>query len=500
MISALKLETSDGFTIFVENNLRSISTYVFLEQETWFEKDAGFVRLFLKPGMRVVDIGTNCGYYTLLAASLIGETGHVWGFEPGFTPSRLLKESLKENGFDAVTLIHAAVGKENGTVWFSNAGSSELSTVSTEPSENALPVPVLCLDDLYRTGTMTGIDFVKIDAEGFEKEVLLGAYEFFVAESPVVMIEISESSFGPPDMLQALGYDFYLYNPVVRCLVPFAGERDGVTMLNIFLCKPDRRDALRTQGLLVTTEQLAMDVPLADPTVFIDYFRSLAITRSCPDLAVLTEIAQTPERDTYFTACAEYLMSRNQGLPAAERTLRLARAEIWADANFGDQSSLAQLLSICTIWEAVGRLVLSSAILKVVMTVDEMPGLAKLGQPFLSLDHDWESVSAVDGQVEEWLQSLVTSHYEAMHSYSSYYDSNVTFKAYDLAVKNNLLEEWLERRAALVAYRSTDGKTFECRFVGTSTRRNSEIWHEIADKLKEPGIRSDSLTLAQELA
>ncbi len=52
----LPLKIKEGVTIAVLPNLKSTTTYVLLEQETWFEKELSFVMRFLCPGMTVVDI------------------------------------------------------------------------------------------------------------------------------------------------------------------------------------------------------------------------------------------------------------------------------------------------------------------------------------------------------------------------------------------------------------------------------------------------------------
>ncbi|HEV3165926.1 MAG TPA: hypothetical protein VGZ22_17990 [Isosphaeraceae bacterium] len=49
--------------------------------------ETALVRPRLKPGMTFIDADANCGYYTLLAASLVGPSGAVWAFEP-HTPMR----------------------------------------------------------------------------------------------------------------------------------------------------------------------------------------------------------------------------------------------------------------------------------------------------------------------------------------------------------------------------------------------------------------------------
>ena len=65
----LLLNIKGGFRIVVPADLSAISTYVFLEQEDWFEDEAEFVRRLARPGFRMLDIGANVGFYSLAAAA-----------------------------------------------------------------------------------------------------------------------------------------------------------------------------------------------------------------------------------------------------------------------------------------------------------------------------------------------------------------------------------------------------------------------------------------------
>ena len=58
---ALRLQLHDGLTIAVPRTLSSITCYVLLEQEEWFEKEINFLRGSLKPGMISVYVGANLG-------------------------------------------------------------------------------------------------------------------------------------------------------------------------------------------------------------------------------------------------------------------------------------------------------------------------------------------------------------------------------------------------------------------------------------------------------
>jgi hypothetical protein len=93
----LELRLSDQVTLAVPGRLDSITTYVLLEQESWFEKALGFLSRWLKRGMTAIDIGANLGVYSLPMARLVGPEGRVFAYEPGSEARSLLARSRAIN-------------------------------------------------------------------------------------------------------------------------------------------------------------------------------------------------------------------------------------------------------------------------------------------------------------------------------------------------------------------------------------------------------------------
>lgn len=108
-MQALELRTSDGVTLAVPPRLDSITTYVLLEQETWFEKEMSFLRCWLRPGMTAIDIGANLGVYSLPIARLVGPNGRVFSYEPASEPRSLLARSRELNAVGNLDILAAAL-------------------------------------------------------------------------------------------------------------------------------------------------------------------------------------------------------------------------------------------------------------------------------------------------------------------------------------------------------------------------------------------------------
>ena len=84
-------------------------------REVYERTATGIVQREINEGDVVLDIGANIGYYTLLAARLVGPTGQVIAFEPDQTNFALLRKNVEANGYRNVVLVNKAVSDHNGT-------------------------------------------------------------------------------------------------------------------------------------------------------------------------------------------------------------------------------------------------------------------------------------------------------------------------------------------------------------------------------------------------
>ena len=210
-----------GFLIYSSQDDAAVGKPV---RDDNYEPDV--TRLFrsrLQPGMSVVDIGANIGYFTMLAASLVGAQGHVLAVEPNPRNVRLLEASRRANAFDNVTIAQSAAGRETGILILNTSYSN--GTTSTPPDElgqllAAESVSCIRLDSLL--DGWTTVDLIKVDVEGAEYNALLGAEAtirrcrpFIISEfSPGMMPGISHIS-GDEYLrwLIALGYELGVVEP-----------------------------------------------------------------------------------------------------------------------------------------------------------------------------------------------------------------------------------------------------------------------------------------------
>ncbi len=151
-----------------------------------------FFKGFLRDGMHVVDAGANIGLYSLLAARLVGPSGHVWSFEPNSENCRLLLAGALDNALDNLSLHPVALGNERGYTYFtsalgSNGGVLEQAKRSvTHPSCRI--VPMARLDDF----ALARVDLLKMDVEGAEGLLMQGARDLVARCRPVITAEFSD--------------------------------------------------------------------------------------------------------------------------------------------------------------------------------------------------------------------------------------------------------------------------------------------------------------------
>jgi len=183
-------KTVHGQKIYVNTRDRSLSPHILIsgEWENWITKV--FIQQ-IKPGDTVIEVGANCGYYTLLAASLVGPAGKVYAFEANSDLCELLFKSIEINGFlDRCEVVNKAVSNKEGILTLSklkeHLGSSSVAysftgknTARQHDSTEQVNVESISLDTFMSQRRIHNVDFIKIDAEGSEPFIFEGSQATF---------------------------------------------------------------------------------------------------------------------------------------------------------------------------------------------------------------------------------------------------------------------------------------------------------------------------------
>lgn len=130
------------------------------------------------PGMTVVNLGAHIGYYTLLAASLVGPSGRVYAFEPVPCTYELLIRNIRANRYDDIVIpVPSAVSNksEQAKIFLAKKRSSVSAKLHTRnPKQPFMEVKAITLDEFFEGQGWPHVDLVKMDVEGAEKAALGG--------------------------------------------------------------------------------------------------------------------------------------------------------------------------------------------------------------------------------------------------------------------------------------------------------------------------------------
>lgn len=162
------------------------------------EEEKFLASLELK-GQTIFDIGAFAGLFTMFFARAVGKNGKVIAFEPNPNLCIRIKENLLLNKFDNVKVMQLALGREKKreTLAFPSTipgvGSieeHEKIRILKQSRARTIEVDVDTVDNLIATKKIPKPDFIKIDVQGAELDVLAGAHETIKAYKPKLLIEV----------------------------------------------------------------------------------------------------------------------------------------------------------------------------------------------------------------------------------------------------------------------------------------------------------------------
>jgi FkbM family methyltransferase len=218
----IALASAKGFSIYVQEDDTSVGQHV--KRGVYEPHVTAVFRERLRPGMHVLDIGANIGYYSMLSASLVGPSGSVTAIEPNPDSAKLLEASRRANSFDNVIVVQVAAGRELGLLAIHGSYGNVMTSAAPDDAAaliNSTTVQTFRVDDLVPRNKK--IDFVKIDVEGAEYNALLGASELIKRCHPMIVSEFSPSTMPGISGIDGRGYLRFLLDFGYRIAVIEAG-------------------------------------------------------------------------------------------------------------------------------------------------------------------------------------------------------------------------------------------------------------------------------------
>ncbi|MDH3584512.1 MAG: FkbM family methyltransferase, partial [Phycisphaerae bacterium] len=197
-----------GRLMYLANDL-----YVGQSLDRYGEYSEGEVHLFeyaIKPGMVVLDIGANIGAHTVVFARTVGAGGMVLAFEPQRFLFQILCGNMALNRLANVRCHHAAVGREHGRITVPRLdydAEENFGGLSLGHSDSDESVEAVTIDGLG----LPACDFMKVDVEGMEGDVLTGAEQTVRRFRPTLYVENDRRDKSAQLIQQLMDLDYRLY-------------------------------------------------------------------------------------------------------------------------------------------------------------------------------------------------------------------------------------------------------------------------------------------------
>ena len=439
---------------------RLMTPFVLQEQGDWFEDEMAFIRAFIRPGMQVIDIGANYGLYALTIAKRIGETGKLWAFEPTAFTADCLAASIADNQLGNIELIRAGLSDRPGKAKLFTTPNTELNslTKASTPGTHAETITLLTLDHCHKRFDWHDIDFIKLDAEGEENNILKKAKISLTELSPLIMFELKHGQQVNLPLMQrfkSLGYDTYRLLPGLNCLTPFSADEDFDSyLLNLFCCKPDRALQLEATGFLVrpgSTEE-AFDITKPDMTESTAHLAQLAYSESLFQL--IDDHAWRSDGD-YLQVVQHFALAQVITKPMIQRHAHLMTA--WQKARClleNGEQDFARLATFARIAFDVGSRNLGMQILTGLLQRHQNTATnIDIHEPLFPACREFDNVAPhanTPQALKHWLLASVLTQFVEKHAYSSYFSGRLVLPQLQLLEKLGYLSQRLETRRRLI--------------------------------------------------
>jgi FkbM family methyltransferase len=199
--NAVTIQLANGKKLSIARNSGiGISSLLFWHGLDGYEPEtSGTLRFFFERASTFVDVGANCGLYSVLGA-LWNPSLRVIAFEPVPRIFDRLKANVRLNQLDdRVDCENVALSSETGraTFFLPNGEGLDIETTGTlnahswqsRNGSSRLEVATVRFDE-YETCHQIIVDLIKIDVEDFEAGVLEGMYDTIMRDRPFIVCEI----------------------------------------------------------------------------------------------------------------------------------------------------------------------------------------------------------------------------------------------------------------------------------------------------------------------
>ena len=207
-----------GYTIFLPVQRSSAHKLLALEGRR-FMHERNIVRKVIGRGDTVIDCGANIGYYALLFSRIVGKEGEVVCLEPDSNNLAELYNNIESNKIENITIVECAAGANDGETILEPGLNAQVA-----PDElKGVAVKLYKIDTIVDNLRIKKVDFIKIDVEGYEGEVLRGMKKTILSCSPSILIEVHPGMIVDTSDLKSTLIRLYSHYGTCRIYDPLSG-------------------------------------------------------------------------------------------------------------------------------------------------------------------------------------------------------------------------------------------------------------------------------------
>lgn len=208
------IKGKNGYCLYNKNDIyigKSIEKY-----GEFSELEADLFRQICKENDTVIEVGANIGTHTQIFSKLVGDFGKVLAFEPQRIVFQTLCANMALNSISNVYTYQMALSSENGYLNIPDLDYSKKNNyggISMENIKKGSRVPKLKLDGFINE--INNLKLIKIDVEGMESDVILGAKDLLKNFRPFLYVENDrrDKSKELIELISSLGYKMYWHLP-----------------------------------------------------------------------------------------------------------------------------------------------------------------------------------------------------------------------------------------------------------------------------------------------
>jgi FkbM family methyltransferase len=230
----------------------NVISYSLKEYGEWAQQEVDLLLRFIKPGDRVADVGAFIGTHSRVFSSAVGVEGIVYAFEPRNEIVEILLENVNFSPIQNIKVFQCGLGHEHKEIKIANTFEDSKNNFGgfsiNAPmmmTESGDTIQLRTLDEV----SIMHLDFLKLDVEGMEIDVLLGGDATLSRDRPIIFAEVNSLRSGIPLLHWCLNHQYAMLCALYSAYNP---QNYNNNIVNYF------SDAVEVGALLLPKEEMSV--------------------------------------------------------------------------------------------------------------------------------------------------------------------------------------------------------------------------------------------------